>query len=166
MKAYLIILIIIFLCYSATAQLTYEWASDIGGNEYETSQTMDIDSVGNIYMAGVFRDTVDFDPGAGIMEAFPNGSYTIFMAKYDLNSNLLWVKTIGGGNLSYNFCYSLKIDNEGDIYIVGYFEGNADFDPGPGVAILQGGGSSYFIAKYTGMEIIYGPSSLMGSSMI
>lgn len=57
-----------------------------------------------------------------------------------------WAKQMGGSGLCEGV--SLVLDASGNIYTTGYFSGTADFDPGPGVAMLtSAGGQDAFIMK-------------------
>ena len=44
---------------------TYEWAGGMGGSEYEEGRSLAVDADGNVYTTGIFRKSIDFDPGAG-----------------------------------------------------------------------------------------------------
>ncbi len=60
----------------------------------------------------------------------------------------VWAKSMGGpGNEAVN---GMVMDTAGNIFITGYFySGGADFDPGTGIAELEGkGGNDIFIARY------------------
>jgi hypothetical protein len=46
--------------------------------------------------SGYFTDTVDFDPGTGVMNLTSAGETGIFILKLDANGNLLWAKSFGG----------------------------------------------------------------------
>jgi hypothetical protein len=62
--------------------------------------------------------------------------------------NLQWAKSFG--NTSSDAGASVKVDNEGNIYTIGYFTGNVDFDPGVGLNTLTATPDSYqdiFIQK-------------------
>jgi len=44
----------------------YVWAKSIGGTSIDQGKAIVLDSSNNIYVTGIFRATVDFDPGVGI----------------------------------------------------------------------------------------------------
>lgn len=54
-----------------------------GGNGYEMANDVDVDSIGNIFIAGYFQDTVDMDPGPGVFNLISAGGFDAFVAKYD-----------------------------------------------------------------------------------
>ncbi len=62
------------------------WGS--GGRGY-------IDSAGNIFVIGTFRDSVDFDPGPAVYKLNSYGGYHAFVLKLDSAGNFVWVKDIG-----------------------------------------------------------------------
>ncbi len=101
------------------------------------------DGVSFIYVTGQydpFDVSVDFDPGVGT-SAVPQygGSADIFIAKYDLNYNLIWVKGIGGDGD--DFPNKIVVDAFGDVYVVGNFDGLViDLDPDVGVQTINNAG--------------------------
>lgn len=44
---------------------SYQWTHAWGGNAFNSAFTCAVDSFGDVYVAGEFRGTVDFDPGPG-----------------------------------------------------------------------------------------------------
>jgi len=125
----------------------YQWAKSIGGVDYDTGNEITLDASGNLYLTGYFRETTDFDPGAGTANLTALGTHDIFLAKYNSTGNYLWAKAMGSTNN--DEAYSVTLDGSGNSYITGYFQGAADFDPGAGMAILTPVGvSDIFIAKY------------------
>jgi hypothetical protein len=60
--------------------------------------------------------------------------------------NFLWAKGMGG--TSYDNGLSIATDGSGSVYTTGYFQGTADFDPGPGTYTLAAfGGTDIFVTK-------------------
>ncbi|MBL0183072.1 MAG: gliding motility-associated C-terminal domain-containing protein [Chitinophagaceae bacterium] len=124
------------------------WTKNIGGRAYEFSQSIHLDGNSNVYITGVFRNTVDFDPGPGTHNVTAYGSSSFndaFVLRLDNNGNFVWVQQLGGN--SEDLAYSIFVNPPGNIYSTGYFTISADFDPGPGVFTLTVPGSSNYIHK-------------------
>ncbi len=131
------------------------WAKSTQSDPVNSSAfvlTMTTDASGNIFMAGAFQGTVDFDPGAGVQQlTSPTSFEDMFLAKFDNNGNYLWAKRMGG-KLE-DRVTKISVDDNGDLYVVGYFSDTIDFDPGTGVAELMvtpnPAATNLVFAKYT-----------------
>ncbi|MBX2964146.1 MAG: gliding motility-associated C-terminal domain-containing protein [Cyclobacteriaceae bacterium] len=125
------------------------WARQIGGTGEDQGTAVAIDHLGNIYMAGTFNGTVDFDPGPATfnLTAASGGG---FLVKWDVNGNFLWANQTGAP-------YRIALDGSGNIHLSGFFNGTVDFDPGTGVFNLTSAGSrDIFITKLnTNGELIW-----------
>ncbi|UTW67500.1 SBBP repeat-containing protein [bacterium SCSIO 12643] len=122
------------------------WAKSIGGNSSDIGNSITVDSIGNVYVIGNFKDTVDFDPSIGVFDLISNGNIDCFILKLDVNGNFIWVKQIGGINL--DKATSIIIDNQSNIYCSGYFRLTVDFDPGVAVSnLVSAGYSDVFVQK-------------------
>ena len=108
----------------------YVWTKTFGGNEYETSSFIDVDTLGNTYITGYFKNTVDFDPGSGTDNHTAVANFDIYLQKLDASGNFIWAKTFGGINNEEGL--AVHIDAFDNIYTVGIFGGTVDFDPGAG----------------------------------
>jgi hypothetical protein len=117
----------------------FVWAKRMGGTNADVSLGNVVDSTGNVYTTGSFRDTADFDPGPGTYYLTSAGDRDIFVSKLDSSGNFVWAKSMGGtgGDLA----SSPALDSAGNIYTAGEFEGTVDFDPGAGTYNLTGGGA-------------------------
>jgi hypothetical protein len=144
MKKKLLIITLTIFCIPAFAQ-NFQWAQRIGGLNYDYGYSIALDTAGNIYTAGVFDNTVDFDPGAGIFNMESVGQHDIFITKTDAQGNFVWAKQMGGAGDE--MIKSITIDVSGNIYTTGSFSDTADFDPGAGVFNLNGGLRDIFISK-------------------
>ncbi len=116
-----------------------------GDNDAPYGVGLSLDAVGNIYVAGSFIGSVDFDPGPSThIITSTLAYYDIFILKLSPKGNFLWVKTvIGQGG---DVCRGLALDTTGNIYMTGEFSYTADFDPGPDTVTMtsyvgQGTGS-------------------------
>jgi hypothetical protein len=121
------------------------WAKQMGGTANEYAISITTDANGNVYTAGYFGGTVDFDPGAGTL-IFNSNNYDIFIQKLDAAGNLIWAKQMGGTGFDYG--YAITTDDNDNVYTTGWFQGTADFDSGSGTAILTSNGlDDTFILK-------------------
>jgi hypothetical protein len=123
------------------------WGRHLGDTTYGTS--ISIDDGGNVYSTGTFEGTVDFDPGSDTSELTSAGSSDIYISKLNSSGDFVWAKSIGGPLADGNFrsCLAVNPDN-GDLYLTGYFNGTADFDPGSGTfPLTSDGGDDIFIAS-------------------
>jgi VCBS repeat-containing protein len=119
----------------------------IGATDADEGRAVAADSAGNVYIAGSFRGTIDFDPGLAVVNLISaSGNDDIFVAKYTSSGALAWARRMGGG--ASDIPRSIAVDNAGNVYACGSFEGTADFDPGVGVVSLTPVGSGdIFLSK-------------------
>ncbi|HEY3385638.1 MAG TPA: hypothetical protein VGK46_03945, partial [Saprospiraceae bacterium] len=113
------------------------WAKEILGPtiwSFTGGTSIAIDQAsGNVYTAGHFYGTCDFDPGPGIDSKTSNGDADVFLLKLDNTGNYKWARAFGGTDQDY--CPSVALGKSGNekIYLSGGYSGTVDFDPGPGV---------------------------------
>lgn len=130
----------------------FQSAKRFGGraNDQVRPGGMALDVRGNLYLAGDFALTTDFDLGQGVANLTSKGSGDIFVAKYDANANYIWAIGVGGAGL--DAAHRLAVDANENVYATGWFVGAVDFDPGAGMRVLNGAGtngaSDVFVAKY------------------
>jgi hypothetical protein len=123
------------------------WAKQLGGVSDVRITSLKLDNLGNIYVVGFFRETVDFDPGTNIFNITAVGIRDVFICKFDTNCNLIWAKSMGGTNN--DRASSVAIDNLGNVYTLGSFFGTADFDPSSSIFNLIASGTAVdiFVSK-------------------
>ena len=121
------------------------WAKQIGAIDDDRGKDLKVDAAGNVYVTGFFRDTVDFDPGAGVFNLKSLSQQNGFVLKLDSEDNFLWAKDLGGvaSVTSNHIC----LDRTGHIYTTGVFFNTGDFDPGPGVYNLVTNTQNAFVSK-------------------
>ena len=115
------------------------WARKIGGPAVDIGYYITTDDSGNVYTTGLFMGTADFDPGAGTTTLTSNGGTDIFISKLDSSGNFIWANSVGGNNNDHGrFVVS---DSSGNIYVTGFFQSIADFDPGASTFNLTSAGN-------------------------
>lgn len=149
----------------------FVWAKAIGGIEMDYAKSIVLDASGNVFIAGFYGDTIDFDPGPGIFNLTPNQISDLFIAKFDNSGNFLWAKNLDGTGNEYGM-KSMSIDASGNIYTTGFFVDTIDFDPGAGTFNLgSAGGYNIFISKLDGSgnfvwaKTINSPGGASGNSI-
>ncbi len=104
-----------------------QWLVTYGGPGDERAKVITTDSQQNAIIAGNFEETVDFDPGPNTLDLTSAGNNDAYIQKLDVNGELLWVKRFGGAESIEIF--GIDTDSAGNIFLVGGFKGQADFDP-------------------------------------
>ncbi|MEZ6048677.1 MAG: hypothetical protein R3C11_24495 [Planctomycetaceae bacterium] len=118
------------------------FAFNVGGDGTDSIYDMVVDPQGNSYSIGRYQNTVDFDPGAGVIEHTNTSGNGIFILKTDPNGNVVWAKDIAGTGSVSSYSLAIAIDAANNVYASGYFTGVRDFDPGPGVHNLDAGSAN------------------------
>lgn len=121
----------------------FQWVKQIGAGYDDVAWGIAIDGWGNPSVTGYFEGTVDFDPGLGVsnLSAANRSPFTVRLGS---NGNFRWAKKIDG-NSSQDVGRAITANTSGNIYTTGLFSSPTDFDPGPGVYILNQTGA--FIQK-------------------
>jgi len=89
-----------------------------------------VSSNGDIFFAGQFRSTVDFDPTQAVDEHIGAGElWDIFLSKFSGEGEYQWTKTWGGAG--WDGEVAIALDSSNNIYITGLVSNNVDLDPGP-----------------------------------
>lgn len=149
MKKLYIIAFILFSASLALAQApTAAWINPFGSTSDDMAQTVTTDPSGNVYVAGSFTGTVDFDPTAGSVQRTAVGAKVDgFIVKYNAAGTIQWAISFGGPDD--DVVYGIAADATG-VYVTGYYTNFADFDPtGTVVNRTAVGSLDIFLAKYS-----------------
>ena len=124
----------------------FVWAKSFGGNQNDYGSSIAVDASNNVYTAGLFGGTVDFDPGVGTSNMTDFDGSDAFISKLDSLGKFVWAIKLGGTQL--DEAYSLAVDPLKNIYLTGSFAGTADFDPATTVSTLSSAGTDdIFVVK-------------------
>lgn len=131
----------------AQPDLGYVWGRAIMGTDFVNEGYSVVDAAGNVYIAGNFNQTADFDPGPNAVNLAAVGDMDAFICKLDPGGNYAWAIQLGSNSV--DKAENVKLDALGNVYVTGSFSGTVDFDPGPGAALLSAAaGTDAFVAKY------------------
>jgi hypothetical protein len=96
------------------------WTKREGGWFDDGGQALATDASGNVYVAGYFRSTSLNFGFITLTNADVNTfSLDIFIAKYDPQGNLFWVRNVGG--IHTDAVNSIAVDASGNSYFAGFF---------------------------------------------
>ena len=130
---------------------SWDYNRNAGGanNTFEEGPAMALDGTGNIYCAGHFLGTVDFDPDTSSfkMTALQSDGY---ISKLDASGNFLWAKKIVADTTQSKSVVvkSVSADASGNVFVGGHFIGTADFNPDSTVSYpLTAASQQGFIVK-------------------
>lgn len=93
-----------------------QWATYYGGSQIDRSYYSDLDSEGNIYIAGQTVSTTGIGSN-GHQNTYGGGSYDGFLVKFNTNGVRQWGTYYGGS--VYETGYACAVDNDDNVYLVG-----------------------------------------------
>lgn len=115
----------------------HSWAKVFLGNgsgsgDFAQGAAIALDAANNVYTAGFFQGTFDFNPDAtATFSIATNGGKDAYISKLSASGNFVWAKRIG--NSDYNVITAIAVDTAANVYTKGYYYGLVDMDPGAGV---------------------------------
>jgi hypothetical protein len=98
------------------------WANSGGGASNDYGRGIAIDEQGACFVTGDYQGTANFGPHQ--LTAVHN--VDIFIVKYAPDGSATWVKSAGGQ--STDSSNAIDTDNEGNLFVTGYFYNNMIFD--------------------------------------
>ena len=164
----------------------FGWAKALLRNGTYASYTtnlgygIDLDSSGNIYTTGIFTDSIDVDPSAGVTNLVAykstvlplmNGLNAQYIAKFDSSGNYVWAYPIAGDHNVGSNC-SLVIDNSNNVIVSGNtyktFTGSTNVNPirdldfGAGTFYLPADTDAFLLKLNTNAGFIWAKSTTRG----
>ncbi len=109
------------------------WAKNLGGEKSIFGYSLALNANEEVLVAGEFQQTIDFDPGPGSYNLSGGGTYILKLSK---TGNFIWAKNLPA--TSYNDASGIMtLDTKGNVYLIGSFTGQRDFDPGTNSYLLN-----------------------------
>ena len=132
------------------AATIYSWAKTWGGNSSGTqANNIIVDGSGNLYVAGEYTGTVDFNPeGRELHHTWNGGLADAFLSKFASDGTFQWAKTWGGTGRDVS--NGIAVDSLGNVYVSGPFQNTVDFNPSGGTSHTSNAGSmnNIFLSKF------------------
>jgi hypothetical protein len=100
----------------------YVWAKAIGERIVQPvySYGIAVDDAGSVYTTGRFNQTVDFDPGPGVVNLTSDRAGSAFVCKLDWEGELVWAVPMIGFLGSWGF--DIAADGSGNVFMTGNTE--------------------------------------------
>lgn len=122
-KLFVFFLLITLLIHSNSTAQDLQWVRQIGNQQTDEAEAIEVDNDGNSYFIGVAQSyTYDLDPtpyGSQIINNYstPFSPFRdIYLIKLDTKGNFVWGKTFG--DLKYGqYAHEIKIGTDGNIYL-------------------------------------------------
>lgn len=93
------------------------WVQSGGGSEHDVGAAVSVDKVDeSVYLVGDYYQTANF---SGI-QLTSQGSSDTYLAKYNVDGELIWVRSNGGTNV--DVATGVSTDLNGLVYVAGYFQ--------------------------------------------
>ncbi len=126
-----------------------QWARSFGGSGVDEPEAIRVDVTGNVYNVGRFYSTADFDPGPSTHQITSHGNWDYYITKLSEGGELVWAQGLGSNGNDY--ILDIEIDNNGNLIMLGNFQGSMNFDPvGTADIRTSNGGRDIWVSKWDG----------------
>jgi len=142
MKKPLLFIASCFISGIISSQTVLQWEKVLNGSTENHGGSIKTNAAGEVFVAGVFTGTVDFDPGAPVYTLAAVSAKDRYLLKTDAAGNFMWATSIDAE------ITALAIDPSGNVFVGGYYSGVKDFDPGVAQYTLSSTASLGFEAAY------------------
>jgi len=124
----------------------YRWTARMAGSGNDIGKAAALTPPGDIILTAIFSKKVDFNPTKRKDKHKSNGSSDVSITLLHADGSYGWTRTIGGPGEESPF--GVTADNDGNIFVTGYFMLTVDFDPGRGVdQHTSNGAEDIFVTK-------------------
>ncbi|MBW2737152.1 MAG: hypothetical protein JRH20_32630 [Deltaproteobacteria bacterium] len=125
---------------SYTPSGAHRWSKSYGGGGVDDGRSIAVDAEGNLSVTGLFESTAVFG-GVALRSA---GDFDIFVASYTSTGEHRWSRGMGAKTVDQG--RFLTVDADGNVTVVGSFEGSVDFGAG---SRASAGLEDIFVATYS-----------------
>lgn len=117
-----------------------EWAHLIGSSADDEGRAVAVESGGTVLVVGLFRGTVDFDPGMDARLVPSRGGSDAFLLRLGADGSFLDV--VQGGGVGDDLFTAVTVASDGEIAVGGSFTGEASYGSTLAPVVLRAEGPS------------------------
>ena len=125
----------------------------VGGTDYEAARRLKVDDLGNVVIAGHFKNRTRLDPDDDSDTFVREDTRSFFVAKYNSDLELLHATPIYRStdttDQDLEGTIRLLVDESRDIYVSAHFTDAVDFDGEEQFTTPPGAEDDFFVAKYS-----------------
>jgi hypothetical protein len=122
------------------------WAEGFGSYDVDQGNGVAADSAGNVYVTGMFADTVNFNPGPGTNNLTAGGLFDGFLLKLNSAGQYVWADDFALSNYRSAQPTGVGLDGLGHVVVAGLYQGTMTF-PG-GSSLTSAGDFDAFAAAF------------------
>lgn len=137
---------------------SYVWSQSLSSDNTAFFEDIKLDVNGNLCVVGYYSGTIDFDAGAGLVEATSPGQSSSFILNLDPSGAFNWVKEFGGID-GYSGGGKIIFDQQGNMYFTASLNGTIDIDPGVDVLNRTGTNQSFIVKLDEQANLLWARSS-------
>lgn len=105
---------------------SYGWTHRMGGSDSDYGKSICVDTSGNLYVAGYFKESVNFaEDWSGTDTKVSAGNEDMFVTKLDTDGAYSWTHRIGGTLTE--AVWSVRNDSHGNVFVSGYYQSTVNF---------------------------------------
>jgi len=127
------------LIYTTSSSQTI-WGKSFGGPSSDTPTGIASDHSGNLISTGNFFQSIDLDPSEGDYILNSSNGISMFVQKLNSQGEIIWGVVFESDTSIES--KAVACDSDNNIYILGQFWGNVDFNPGSGTTMIESNGKN------------------------
>jgi len=147
-----------------TSANSFAWLAPLAAADANFTH-LALDNAGNVYAAGQFSGTVDFNPSPRKTYALASaGGTDAVLARFNAGGDFAYARPISGAGNEQSDGIAINPTN-GDVLVTGRFEGKAYFNPNVSRYRLYSAGSSdVFLARFTAAAGLFQEAAQFGNA--
>ena len=138
-----------------------DWMMYSGGPSFDAANGIAIDDQGNVYITGYFEDSATFNSTSQkVSEPAEGIAFDVFLAQYNQEGILNWVRT--GGGERWDNAYDVTLDAAGNPHMTGLFRKEFYIGDETPLEAMADGESNAFLVKFNPMGDVLGLQTVDG----